>query len=199
MKDSAVSLTTILREIADGKDHSLARLMPLVYDELRRLAALHLRTERADHTLQPTALVHEAYLLLLKQEKREWQDRALFFQVAAQMMRRVLVDYARQHHRAKRGGSAIKVSLEDVSLFAKGRAAEVLAVDESLNRLAVKDARQAQVVELRFYGGLTVEETASVLKISPKTVKRDWNVARAWIYGQLKGRCGTYPGSMGPG
>ena len=198
MKDSAVSLTTILREIADGKDHSLARLMPLVYDELRRLAALHLRTERADHTLQPTALVHEAYLLLLKQEKGVARPCAVFSSGRPDD-ERVLVDYARQHHRAKRGGSAIKVSLEDVSLFAKGRAAEVLAVDESLNRLAVKDARQAQVVELRFYGGLTVEETASVLKISPKTVKRDWNVARAWIYGQLKGRCGTYPGSMGPG
>src|ERR1017187_3006965 len=187
MEDSAPDVTAVLNEIAEGKDPSLARLIPLVYRELRRLAAQHLRAERPDHTLQTTALVHEAYIRLVNQKKRDWPDRAFFFQVAAQMMRRVLVDYARQHHRVKRGGAVVKVSLEDVSLFAKNRAPEVLSVDESLNRLAVIDARLVQVVELRFYGGLTVEETAEALHVSPKTVKRDWNVARAWLYGDLKG------------
>jgi RNA polymerase sigma-70 factor (ECF subfamily) len=197
MEDLAPDVTAPLNEIAGGNDRALARLMPLVYDELRRLAARHLSLERSDHTLQTTALVHEAYILLVKQLKRDWPNRTIFFQVAAKMMRRVLVDHARQHLRAKRGGGALKVSLDDVSLFAQDRTAEVLAIDESLNRLAVMDARQAQVVELRFYGGMSVEETADILHISEKTVKRDWSFARAWLYGDLKARYGAYPNTVG--
>jgi RNA polymerase sigma-70 factor, ECF subfamily len=193
-------VSAILNEIADGNDPSQRRLMPLVYDELRRLAASCLRDERSDHTLQPTALVHEAYVHLIKQRKRNWPNKAVFLQVAAQMMRRVLVDHARQHDRVKRGGGLWhKVSLDGVYLFSSDQASELLVVDESLNRLAEEHPRPAQVVELRFYGGLTVDEAAKVLDISPKTVKRESTVARAWLYGDLKERYGIDTSSAGNG
>jgi RNA polymerase sigma factor (TIGR02999 family) len=170
----------------------------MVYDELRQLAARHLRGEPSGHTLQPTALVHEAYLRLAKQGKKDWRSRAVFFHVAARMMRRVLVDHARGHHRVKRGGAPVKLSLDDLHLFAEDKTWEVLAVDEALNRLAEVDPRQAEVVELRFYGGLSVEDAAKVLDISPKTVKREWTVAKAWLYGDLRGQPYEIdPGSVG--
>jgi len=188
MGHASEDVSAVLNEIADGKDQSLGRLIPLVYDELRQLAARHLRGEPSGHTLQPTALVHEAYLRLAKQGKKDWRSRAVFFHVAARMMRRVLVDHARGHLRAKRGGAPVKLSLDDLNLFSEDKTWQVLAVNEALSRLAELDPRQAEVVELRFYGGLTVEEAAKVLDISPKTVKREWTVAKAWLFGDLKGQ-----------
>jgi RNA polymerase sigma factor (TIGR02999 family) len=164
--------------------------MPLIYDELRRLAASYMRRERADHTLQATALVHEAYLKLVEQRSVDWQSRAHFFGVAAQLMRRILVDHARGHSRQKRGGEQQKVSLDEAFVFSERQADEIVAVDDSLNVLARIDPRQARVVELRFFGGLSVEEAADVLGISPKTVKREWSVAKAWLYADLKERHG---------
>jgi len=195
MGHASEDVTAVLNEIADGKDQSLGRLIPLVYGELRQLAARHLRGEASAQTLQPTALVHEAYLRLVKQAKKDWRCRAVFFHVAARMMRRVLVDHARGHHRAKRGGAPVKLPLDDLHLFFEDRTWEVLAVDEALNRLAKIDPRQAEIVELRFYGGLSVEEAAKVLDISPKTVKRDWTIAKAWLYGDLKAQ----PNEIDPG
>lgn len=173
--------------------------MPLVYNELRRLAASYMRAERPDHTLQPTALVHEVYLRLLKQRERNWPSDTAFFKVAAQMMRRVLVDHAREHGRVKRGCEWRRVSLDGAALFSTDNASELLAVDQSLSHLAEVHPRPAQVVELRFYGGLTVEETAKILGIAPKTVKRDWTVARAWLFGDLKDRYGIDASTMGNG
>lgn len=159
--------------------------MPVVYEELRRLADRHMRRERPDHTLQATALVHEVYLKLVDQ-KGNWQSRAHFFGVAAQVMRHLLVDHARAHVRAKRGGGAQAIPLEDAVVFSLDRSKELLALDEALQRLAKLDARQSKVVEMRFFGGLTVEETAEALGISPMTVKREWSLARAWLYGELE-------------
>jgi len=195
MGHASEDVSAVLNEIADGKDQSLAQLMPLVYDELRQLAARHLRGEPSGHTLQPTALVHEAYLRLAKQGKKDWRCRAVFFHVAARMMRRVLVDHARGHHRVKRGEAPERLSLDDLHLFTEDKTWEVLAVDQALGRLAEMDPRQAEVVVLRFYGGLTVEEAAKVMDISPKTVKREWTVAKAWLYGDLKGQ----PHEIDPG
>jgi RNA polymerase sigma-70 factor, ECF subfamily len=192
-------LTAVFDEIVNDKDQSLQQLMSLVYNELRHLAASYLRAERPDHTLQPTALVHEVYLRLQKQRERNWRNDAAFFQASAQMMRRVLVDHARGHGRAKRGCQWRKVSLDGVALFCADQASELLAVDESLSHLAEVYPRPAQVVELRFYGGLTVEETAKVLSIAPKTVKRDWKLARAWLFGDLKDRYGINPSTTGNG
>jgi RNA polymerase sigma factor (TIGR02999 family) len=198
MEHVSEGVTAVLNEIADGREHSLDRLIPLVYDELRQIAARHLRGEPSGHTLQPTALVHEAYIRLARQGKKDWRTRAVFFHVAARMMRRVLVDHARGHHRAKRGGAPVRLSLDDLHLFSEDKTWEVLAVDEALNRLAQIDPRQADVVELRFYGGLSVEEAAKVLDISPKTVKRDWTIAKAWLYGDLKAQPhGIDPGPVG--
>jgi RNA polymerase sigma factor (TIGR02999 family) len=149
-----------------------------------------MRRERADHTLQATALVHEAYIRLIDQRSVNWQSRAHFFGVSAQLMRRILIDHARGHTREKRGGDQKKVSLEDVVLFAERQADELLAVDDSLNALAKIDPRQARVVELRFFGGLSVEEAADVLGVSPKTIKREWSVAKAWLAADLKQRHG---------
>jgi RNA polymerase sigma-70 factor, ECF subfamily len=164
---------------------------------LRRLAGGYMRRERTDHTLQATALVHEAYLKLVEQRSVNWQSRAHFFGVAAQLMRRILIDHARGHKRDKRGGEQKKVSLDDVFVFSEQQADELLAVDDSLNRLAAIDPRQARVVELRFFGGLSVEEAAEVLAVSPKTIKRDWSVAKAWLYADLKERHGIDPAAMG--
>jgi RNA polymerase sigma factor (TIGR02999 family) len=168
-----------------------------VYDELRRLAASYMRRERADHTLQATALVHEAFLKLVEQRAVNWQSRAHFFGVAAQLMRRILIDHARGHLRQKRGGEHKKVSLDEAFIFSEQQSAELLAVDESLTRLSKLDQRQGRVVELRFFGGLSVGEAAEVLGISPKTVKRDWSIAKAWLYADLKERHGIDAGAMG--
>jgi len=159
--------------------------MPVVYNELRRLAQRYMRNERPNHTLQPTALVHEAYLRLVGQRAVSWQGRAHFFGVAAQLMRRVLVDHARAQHAEKRGGNESRVELDEALAPSKEKTVELLALDEALNRLAKRDPRQARIVEMRFFGGLSEEETARVLDVSTRTVKRDWTVARAWLYNQV--------------
>ncbi len=162
-----------------------ARLMPLVYDELRRLARSYLRRERPDHTLQPTALVHEAYLRLVDQSRIKWQNRAHFFGIAAQMMRRILIDHARAHASEKRGGARQRLSLDEAAFLPEERAADLIALDDALKQLALTDKRKSQVVELRFFGGLSVNETAEVLGVHPATVDRDWIVAKAWLYREL--------------
>jgi RNA polymerase sigma factor (TIGR02999 family) len=183
-------VTMLLSALTRGDEDAASKLMPLVYAELRRLAGSYMRRERVDHTLQATALVHEAYLKLIDQRSVNWQSRAHFFGVSAQLMRRILIDHARGLARDKRGGEQKKVSLDEVFLFAERQADELLAVDDSLNALAKIDPRQARVVELRFFAGLSVEEAADVLGISPKTVKREWSVAKAWLSADLKQRHG---------
>jgi RNA polymerase sigma factor (TIGR02999 family) len=168
-----------------GDTAALEQLIPAVYQELRRMADYHLRRESPEHSLQPTALVHEAYLRLIDQKQVEWQNRAHFFGVAAQMMRRILVDHAKAKHRAKRGGAARKLSLDEATHYTNEPAAELVALDDALQVLAELDVRKSRIVELRYFGGLTVEETAQVLDISAKTVMRDWNLAKAWLYQQL--------------
>jgi len=196
---ASADVTTLLSRLTEGDTSVVSRLIPLVYDELRRLAAGYMRQERPDHTLQPTALVHEAYLRLVEQRETSWKNRAHFFGVAAQLMRRILIDHARGHLRSKRGGEQQKVSLDEGMLFAADQSAELVAVDEALSRLEKLDPRQCRVVELRFFGGLTVGETAEVLKISPRTVEREWNFAKAWLYMELKPPDGTDAGKMGSG
>jgi RNA polymerase sigma factor (TIGR02999 family) len=160
-------------------------LFPLVYDELRRIASLHLQRERACHTLQPTALVHEAYLRLIDQTRVTWQNRSHFFGVAATMMRRILINHARGRATEKRGGVQHRLSLEDADVPVEQCAADLLALDEALERLADLDGRKSRVVELLYFGGLQVKEVAEVLKVSEKTVKRDWDMARSWLYREL--------------
>jgi len=190
-------VTLLLSALTRGDDGAATKLIPVVYDELRRLAGSYMRRERVDHTLQATALVHEAYLKLVEQRSVDWQSRAHFFGVAAQLMRRILIDHARGHTRQKRGGEQKKVSLDEAFVFSERQADELLAVDDSLKRLEEIDPRQARVVELRFFGGLSVEEAAEVLGVSPKTVKRDWSVAKAWLYADLKERHGIDAAAMG--
>ena len=190
-------VTLLLSALTRGDDGAASKLIPVVYAELRRLAGSYMRRERVDHTLQATALVHEAYLKLIEQRSANWQNRAHFFGVAAQLMRRILIDHARGHSRQKRGGEQKKVSLDEAFVFSEKQADELLAVDDSLNRLAEIDPRQARVVELRFFGGLSVEEAAEVLGVSPKTIKRDWSVAKAWLYADLKERHGIDAAAMG--
>ena len=187
MGSSPADVTALLNELAAGHQDAADKLVPLVYGELHRLAAHRLRQERPGHTLQTTALVHEAYMRLAAQREAKWQNRAQFFGVASQVMRRVLVDYARGQQRIRRGGQQQKVSLDDAVLVSPDRADEVLSVHESLSRLEKVDARQSRIVELRYFGGLTVEETAEVIGISTKTVIRELKVAKAWLYGDLKG------------
>src|SRR6516164_8695835 len=178
-------VTNLLIELKNGNRDAESRLMPLVYGQLRRLAGLYMRGERPGHTLQATALVHEAYLRLVGHEDVDWQNRAHFFGVAANLMRRILVDHARAKQAKKRGGGDQKVSLDKAVLVRPEAPEQFLALDEALERLAKRDPRQARIVELRYFGGLSEEETAEVLEISVRTVKRDWNVARAWLYQQL--------------
>jgi RNA polymerase sigma factor (TIGR02999 family) len=178
---SSPDVTQILQEVSGGDKDAPARLMPLVYDELRRLADYYLRQERPDHTLQPTALVHEAYLKLVDQTRVDWQNRAHFFGVAAQLMRRILVDHARRHRASKRGGLQQKMALDEAVDYSQPRDVDLLALDEALNALAQLDERQSRIVELRFFGGLTIEETAEALGVSPATVKVDWSMAKAWL------------------
>jgi RNA polymerase sigma-70 factor (ECF subfamily) len=179
-------VTTLLGQLVKGNDAAASKLIPIVYDELRRLAAGYMRRERKDHTLQPTALVHEAYLKLIEQRAVDWQGRAHFFGIAAQIMRRILIDHARGHMRDKRGGGAIPVPLDEALVFSPEQSSELVALDASLERLAKLDPRQSRIVELRFFGGLTVEQTAEMLGISAKTVKREWSMAKAWLHGDMK-------------
>jgi RNA polymerase sigma factor (TIGR02999 family) len=185
-KSSQGELTQLLVQWSNGDQDALNKLMPLVYDELRRLARSYLRRERPDHTLQPTALIHEVYLRLVDHKNFRWQDRAHFFAVVAQSMRRVLIDHARGHSAAKRGGSELKISLDEAIGLPQARNLDLVALDDALNALALVDQQQSRIVELRFFGGLSIEETAEVLGISAATVKRDWVVAKAWLYGKIK-------------
>ena len=175
-------VTQVLRELSDGQESAPARLMPLVYDELRKLAQGYLQEERTDHTLQATALVHEAYIRLVDWKNVTWQNRAHFFALAAQVMRRILVDHAREKQAQKRGGGSTRLSLEDAVSFAQPREVDLVALDDALKELAELDPTQSKIVELRFFGGLTIEETAEALRISPATVKREWTMAKAWLY-----------------
>ncbi|MCI0488297.1 MAG: sigma-70 family RNA polymerase sigma factor [Blastocatellia bacterium] len=184
---SSGHVTRLLNDWSDGDSTALDELMPILYDELRSLAAHYLRRERADHTLQPTALVHEAYFRLVDQNDVHWQNRAHFFGVTAQMMRRVLIDHAKSHRRAKRGGGIIKVDLDQAAGLSAEQVSEALALDDVLDALARIDPRKGKIVELRYFGGLSVEETAEVLGISPTTVMRDWALAKAWLYNEIKG------------
>ena len=192
MARSAGDVTSFLAALQNAAPFASARLMPLVYDELHRLARHQMRNERPDHTLQATALVHEAYLRLVSQSDRTWQNRAHFIGVAAQVMRRILIDHARAHRATKREGMLQRVPLEEPLLFTEQQSEELLALNEALERLAQIDARQSRVVELRFFGGLTVEETAEALGMSSKTVKRDWNVARAWLHREVSKNSGHH-------
>lgn len=180
-------VTQLLVDWGNGDQSALDKLMPLVYSELRRLASNYLRRERANHTLQPTALVNEAYLKLIDQRNARWQNRAQFFGVSAQLMRRILVDHARQHQAAKRGGSnQQRLSITSVEKLAPQPAVDLLALNEALDELAKLDPQQSRIVELKFFGGLSIEETAEVLGVGHATVERDWKMARAWLRRQLE-------------
>ena len=181
MKTSSHEVTELLVDWANGNQSAADRLMPRVYDELRRLAHHYMKQERPGHTLQTSALVNEAYLRLIDQKQANWQNRAQFFGIAAQLMRRILVDYARRRRYQKRGGDAQQVDLDEALIVSPTRSAQVVALDESLNELAQFDPRKSQIVELRFFGGLSIEETAKVLGVSPGTVMRDWTLAKAWL------------------
>jgi RNA polymerase sigma factor (TIGR02999 family) len=183
---STTNVTQLLVDWSNGDKDALDKLMPLVYDELRRQAARYLRRERPNHTLQTTALIHEAYIRLVEQKNVRWQNRAHFFGIAAQLMRRILVDHARSHQAAKRGGDDVKLPLlEEAVGFVTEKSTELLALDEALNRLATFDPQQSRIVELRYFSGLSIEETAAVLDISPATVKRDWAFAKSWLQREM--------------
>lgn len=178
-------LTQLLIDCSDGSQPAYDQLFPLVYEELRRLAHRYMSRERPGHTLQTTAVVHEAYLRLIDQKHVQWQNRAHFFAIAAQMMRRILITHAQSHAYAKRGGGALRVSLDEAAIVSQERAGELIALDEALTALTIIDPRRSQVVELRYFGGLNNEEIAEVMKVSPNTVMRDWNVAKAWLYREM--------------
>ena len=178
-------VTRLLQEWSDGDQSALEQLMPLVYDELHRLAHQHMRREGPGHILQTSALINEAYLRLVDQPQIRWENRNHFFGIAARLMRRILVDDARKRNSAKRGGSLIQVPLDEATSVVQEQASNVYALDEALKRLETIDSRQGQIVELRFFGGLNIEQTADVLKVSPGTVMRDWTFARAWLRNEM--------------
>lgn len=179
MAQTQKPITQFLNELRNGDQESLNEFLPLVYEELRRLAKSRLSRERSDHTLQPTALVHEAYLRLIGQKEIEWQNRAHFFGIAARLMREILIEYARMKNRQKRGGEfKTEIALDDAVSFSSQTQLDIVAVDEALTKLENLDERQARIVEMKFFGGLTVEEIAEVLSISPATVKREWSTAK---------------------
>jgi RNA polymerase sigma-70 factor, ECF subfamily len=186
---SPKDVTELLVDWSKGDQEALNKLIPLVYDELHRLASRYLRRERPDHTLQTTALVHEAYLRLVNEKNGNWQNRVQFFAVASQLMRHILVDYARGHNAAKRGGDYVKISFDEAMIVSEGKSGDLMALDEALNSLAAIDPEQSRVVELRVFGGLTVEEAAEALGVSPRTVKREWSMAKAWLHRQIRKEC----------
>ncbi len=183
---SSEDITRLLQEWSDGDQTALTKLMPLVYDELRRLAHRYMAQERSDHTLQTTALVHEAYLRLVGQKDVQWQNRAHFFAVSAQLMRRILVDHAREIAADKRGGAMQRITLENLYTSNEKKATDLLELDEALTKLAEIEERKAQVVEMNFFGGLNQKEIAEVLQVTEKTVQRDWQFAKLWLYRELK-------------
>jgi RNA polymerase sigma factor (TIGR02999 family) len=182
---SPEGVTQLLERWSEGDEKALDELMPLVYDELHRLAGAYLRRERREHTLQPTALINETYLKFSNQDRPNWKNRAQFFGVAAQLMRRILVDHARRHQASKRGGDRINVSLRNVGAFGNQPDADLLTLHDALDQLEKIDPEQSRLVELRFFGGLTIEETAEVMQISHATVEREWKVAKAWLKVEL--------------
>jgi RNA polymerase sigma factor (TIGR02999 family) len=185
MQESAQNITQLLKDWGEGNQQVLDDLMPMVYDELRRQAARHLRKERPNHTLQTTALIHEAYLKLIGQEVN-WQNRSHFFAIASQAMRRILVDHARTRHREKRGGIGENLPLEEaLAAGAEGTRLDLVELDEALTRLAKLDERQAKIVELRYFSGLSIDETADVLGVSNSTVRADWTMAKAWLKNEI--------------
>ena len=185
MSSSPREVTQLLIAWSNGDQTALDQLIPLIYGELRRVARRYMRRERAGHTLQTMALVNEAYLGLIDANQVQWQDRAHFYAISAQLMRRILIDYARSHNYVKRGGEARHLALEEAAVFSVERAQDLVALDDALKSLAAFDPRKSQVVELRFFGGLSVEETAEVLKVSPRTVLSDWSLAKAWLLREL--------------
>jgi RNA polymerase sigma factor (TIGR02999 family) len=191
MSSDSDNVTRLLLEWGDGNQQALEEMLPLIYDELRRLAHNFLYRERPGHTLQTTALVHEAYLKLIDQRDARWQNRAHFFAIAAQAMRRILIDSARKHIADKRGGGGEKLSLAEVATVTPEPDSNLLALDEALNALAEIDAQQSRIIELRYFGGLTIDETAEVMKLSPATIKREWTMARAWLHQSLTGNLGA--------
>jgi RNA polymerase sigma-70 factor, ECF subfamily len=182
---SSEGITELLERWSEGDEKALDRLMPLVYDELHRLATAYIRRERREHTLQPTALVNELFLKFFDQRRMSWQNRAQFFGVAAQIMRRILVDHARAHYSSKRGGDRFCISLKNVEAFGAQPDADLLELHDLLNRLETLDPAQARIVELRFFGGLTIKETAEVMNISHATVEREWRTAKAFLKREL--------------
>jgi RNA polymerase sigma factor (TIGR02999 family) len=186
MTQDSMTVTLLLKRCSNDDQQAVAELMPLIYDELRHLASSYLRRERPDHTLQATALVHEAYLRMVDQRNTQWKERGHFFMVAAEMMRRILIDHARKHRAVKRGGPLTKISLDDATVFAPEQSQSLLLLDGLLIRLAVIDPQEARIIELRFFGGLSIEETADVMGISPTTVKREWNVAKKWLAREMR-------------
>ena len=184
-KPTSSKLTQLIHQFEDGDDTALSHLLPLVYDHLRRIAGNHLKKQGAGHTLQPTALVHEVFLKLLEKKSLGVKDRAHFFAVSSRIMRHILIDYARGKNRKKRGGGAFKVSFDEALHWTPEEGTDMLALDQALTELATKDERRARVVELRYFGGLTVEETAEIMQSSPATVKRDFSLARAWLHREL--------------
>jgi RNA polymerase sigma factor (TIGR02999 family) len=181
-------VTRLLGDWSGGDEGALEKLFPLVQPELHRLAHYYMSRERGGHTLQTTAVLNEAYLRLVDNTKPLWQSRTHFVAAAAQLMRRIMVDHAREHHSLKRGGGALKVTLDETALVTEARSKELLALDDALEKLAVQDPRKSQIVELRYFGGLTVEETAEFLKLSPRTVEREWTMAKAWLYRALNAK-----------
>ena len=190
---SAEQVTQLLRSWSEGNQAALEKLTPLVYGELHRLAKGYMRGEREGHTLQTTALINEAFVRLIDWESVSWQNRAHFFGISAGLMRRILVDFARSHRSSKRGGEASRVTLDE-ALIAGGPNTDVVAVDEALKSLEALDARKGQVVELRFFGGLSTQETAEVMKISTRTVEREWSLAQAWLLRELSSAAGKAKG-----
>src|SRR4051812_27749964 len=186
MSSDPSQITQMLIELTDGNTEVVDRIYPFIYDELRKLAGSYLRRERSDHTLQPTALVHEAYMKLIDQKQVKWQNRAHFFGIAAQVMRRILMDHARKHKAEKRGGYVDKLPLEEeILLVSQDSSSQLLALDDALKTLADLDPQKAKIVELRYFGGLSIEETAQVVGVSVPTINRQWKMAKAWLYGQL--------------
>lgn len=181
-------VTDLLNAWRSGDQSAVEKLMPLIYDELHRLAGRYMAHERPEHTLQTSALVNEAYVRLVDQRDMHWKNRAQFFGIAATLMRRILVSYARRRNRVKRGGGVLQVSLDEAALLSDERAVEMVALDEALERLTGVDRRKSQVVELRYFGGLSIDETAEVLKVSPGTVMRDWTLAKAWLRREITGQ-----------
>lgn len=191
MSESSEQITRLLVQWSGGNRGALDQLLPIVYNDLKRLAAAYLRRERPGHTLQSTALVHEAFLRLVDQREVTWQNRAQFFGIASQAIRRILVDHARHHKAQKRGGEALRVTIDESIAVAGGGDFDILALEDALEKLAALDERQSRIVELRFFGGLSIEDTGEVLGLSPATVKRDWSMARVWLFRELSRKSGA--------